>query len=60
MEHRINCRQCRHFFITWEPRTPNGCRAMGFKSQVLPSIHVFQNSGVECRMFTPRRPAQDR
>lgn len=58
MEPKINCRQCRHYFITWEPRTPYGCRAMGFKSQMLPSRHVYLSSGLECQMFSPKRPSR--
>ncbi|MDR1578537.1 MAG: uracil-DNA glycosylase [Deltaproteobacteria bacterium] len=48
---RINCRLCRHYFITWEPRTPHGCRLMGFKSQFLPYVQVFRISGQECKSF---------
>jgi len=54
MTSKINCRDCRHYYITWQPKTPNGCRAMGFISQLLPSIHVFRNSGMECQSFSPK------
>ncbi|MDR2300855.1 MAG: uracil-DNA glycosylase [Deltaproteobacteria bacterium] len=51
-----NCRNCRHYFITWEHQRPHGCRAMGFKSQYLPHVHVRQTSGHHCRLFSPRKP----
>ncbi len=54
MNTNINCRQCRHYFLTWEPRTPHGCRLMGFKSRFLPATLVFQSSGEECRAFSPK------
>ena len=40
-----NCLSCKHYFITWDPKKPHGCRAMGFKSQQIPSIVVRQSSG---------------
>ena len=48
------CRQCRHFFITHEPRQPMGCRAYGFKSQHLPASVVLRSSGQHCRLFARR------
>ena len=48
---RINCRRCQHYFVTWEPTKPHGCRAYGFKSPQIPSLVVFQSSGSDCAMF---------
>jgi len=48
---RINCRRCKHYFVTWEAGKPHGCRAYGFKSPQIPSMVVFQSSGTECSMF---------
>lgn len=48
---RPNCFKCRHFFITYEPSHPYGCRVMGFKSKKLPSITVYESSGLECQVF---------
>ena len=48
---RINCRSCLYYFITWEHKTPHGCRAMGFKSRMMPSYEVRRNSGVDCRLY---------
>ncbi|PKK91811.1 MAG: uracil-DNA glycosylase [Candidatus Wallbacteria bacterium HGW-Wallbacteria-1] len=49
-----NCNGCRHYFVTWEPARPHGCRAWGFKSSVSPSIEVFKCSGVQCQQFEER------
>ena len=45
------CRRCRHYFVTWEPKFPHGCRAMGFKSKKLPCVDVFATSGMPCQLF---------
>jgi hypothetical protein len=57
--HKINCYKCNFFYVTWDPQHPNGCKAMGFKSKLLPSITVFQSSGKPCMLFqkkTNRKP----
>jgi len=51
---RLSCRACRHYHITWDPRAPHGCGALGFKSQQLPSLVVYQSSGLECQAFQPK------
>jgi hypothetical protein len=40
--------------VSWDPRAPHACMAMGFKSQKLPSIVVYESSGIECQVFEPR------
>ncbi|MDL2259594.1 uracil-DNA glycosylase [Deltaproteobacteria bacterium OttesenSCG-928-K17] len=55
MSSRVNCRLCRHYYVTWQPRHPNGCRAMGFVSLQMPAAQVFLNSGQECQLFSPKR-----
>ena len=46
-----NCRDCRYFYITWDPKKPYGCRAMQFKSSVLPTIEVLEADGAICISF---------
>lgn len=44
-----NCRNCKHFFITYNQQTPNGCRIYQIQSKQLPSIIVKQaNAGADC------------
>lgn len=50
----IRCQACRHFFITWDRNFPNGCRAMNFKSQNMPSVVTYQSSGMPCQRFAPK------
>lgn len=56
----INCLQCRHYYVTWDPRFPRGCRAYGFKTQQMPSALVLSSSGSPCLQSEPkiRRPAK--
>ena len=48
---RINCFKCKHFYLTWIPKTPNACRVYGFKSQQMPSVIVLKSSGFACVSF---------
>ena len=53
---RPDCYRCQSFFITYDERQPYGCRAFGMKSRALPSVTVKQESGEECRAYTPKPP----
>ncbi len=49
---RIDCHRCAHYFVTWDPRFPHGCRRMGFKSRMVPAGEVRRTmSGHECLLF---------
>ena len=50
-----DCRRCRWFYITWDPKKPYGCRAMQFKSQKLPALEVLEADGSVCISFTQKR-----
>ncbi|MBU1193863.1 MAG: uracil-DNA glycosylase [Proteobacteria bacterium] len=50
-DYRRNCFKCKFFYITWDPKHPNGCRAMGFKTRQLPSVLVFASSGKPCALY---------
>ncbi|RUM64552.1 MAG: uracil-DNA glycosylase [Sulfurimonas sp.] len=52
---RINCRRCQYYFVTWEPKRPHGCNSYGFKSHIIPSMVVFQSSGIACNLFLEKR-----
>ncbi|RDI41966.1 uracil-DNA glycosylase [Falsibacillus pallidus] len=51
---QINCFKCRYFFVTWDAKSPRGCKAYGFKSALVPSKVVKQASGQECLKFMPK------
>lgn len=48
---RINCVRCVYYYVTWDPKSPKGCKYFGFKSKLLPSQVVFNNSGSPCEAF---------
>ncbi|MGE7933208.1 uracil-DNA glycosylase [Viridibacillus arvi] len=50
-----SCFKCRHFYVTWDQRSPRGCRAYQFKSKELPSVIVKRSSGLECLKFEPKQ-----
>ena len=49
-----NCWDCRHLMITWDVRTPYGCKFMGFKSKVIPSLEVLRTDGRFCGAFSAK------
>ena len=50
-----NCSQCRHFYITWNAKTPNGCRRYGIESKERPSAIVMAAGMGECQGFEPKK-----
>lgn len=47
----VDCFQYINFFVTWEPKFPRGCKLFGFKSARLPSVKVYESTGVACMGF---------
>ena len=52
-----NCWECRHLAITWDTRMPYGCKLMGFRSRVIPSLEVLRTDGRFCGGFSPKAAA---
>ena len=52
-----DCKRCRWFYITWDPKKPYGCRAMQFKSKKLPALEVLEADGSVCISFKEKRDA---
>lgn len=50
-----NCWKCRFFKISWDPKFPYECEAMGFKSHGLPCAQVLSVDGRECQSFAVKR-----
>ncbi|MBM3790637.1 MAG: uracil-DNA glycosylase [Acidobacteria bacterium] len=48
------CRRCRFYRVTWDRRFPYGCVAHGFKTHRNPAQVVYESSGLECQLFSPR------
>jgi hypothetical protein len=55
----INCYQCVHFYVTWEPRFPRACRLFGFKSATQPSVAVYETTGEACLAFEKKDAFED-
>jgi hypothetical protein len=53
---RPDCARCAHFFVTWEPEHPQGCRAYGFRAKSEPSAVVLRESGQACQLFEQKAP----
>nr|WP_124068833.1 uracil-DNA glycosylase [Filibacter tadaridae] len=51
----VNCFECRHFYVTWDPQNPRGCRAHGFKTRELPSAVVKRSSGMDCLLVERKK-----
>jgi hypothetical protein len=49
-----NCWECRYLAITWDVRMPYGCKLMGFRSKVIPSLEVLRTDGRFCGGFSPK------
>ena len=50
----VNCRNCEHFFITWNKNFPYGCRSMEFVSKSLPCTEVYKLEGKICLAFAEK------
>jgi len=57
-DEKIDCRRCKHFYITWDKNFPHGCKAMGFKSKSIPSIAVDEASGISCQQYLAKKLRQ--
>jgi hypothetical protein len=45
------CRDCQHYWITYEAQHPWGCRAFGIASTRLPAAVVREATGKPCDAF---------
>jgi hypothetical protein len=50
-----NCSQCRHFYITWDQKTPHGCRRFGIQCKDQPSKIVNMAGLGNCQGFEPKK-----
>ncbi len=53
-----SCSECRHFYITWDAKTPNGCRLFGIKCKDSPSKIIASAGQGECKGFEPKKKAE--
>ena len=55
---KSRCLTCRHYFVTWHPKTPRGCRAYRFESAQIPCLVVERETGVPCQAHEPRQSSK--
>ena len=55
---KVDCFQCVHFAVTWEPRFPRCCKLFGFKTVQMPSAAVLDSSGEPCAAFRRKNTAK--
>ncbi|RJP23040.1 MAG: uracil-DNA glycosylase [Candidatus Omnitrophota bacterium] len=48
---KILCIHCKHYHVTWDPKFPHGCKALGFKTARPPSFTVKESSGMDCFLY---------
>jgi len=53
------CRNCRHYYITFDPKMPYGCRRFNIKSRETPSQVVAQAGMGECQGFEAKAVGKD-
>jgi len=54
---RPECLRCKHYYVTWNPKFPYGCRAFGFQSRITPCLEVYSASQQQCLKFESRNKA---
>lgn len=50
-----HCRNCKHFYITFDKYLPNGCRVFDIKTKQLPMRVVKKESQKDCQGFEKKR-----
>ena len=45
---KVTCNKCVYFYITFKKERPWGCKKFGFISKFIPSVEVFNTTGIEC------------
>ena len=51
---KIDCKSCKHLYITYNHKYPYGCRAFKFISKKFPYLEVHSSSGMKCALFSYR------
>jgi len=53
----VSCVKCAHYYVTWDPSFPRGCRLFGFKTSAQPSAMVYEATGGRCKNYQDRAGA---
>lgn len=55
----VSCMKCTYHFITYDPRFPYGCRALGFKSKRPPQYEVAGASLQPCFYYQEKARSRE-
>ena len=48
----ILCLRCKHYYSSWDPKAPRGCKLYGFISVHIPKDVVKRETGSECQGYS--------
>ncbi|WML34524.1 uracil-DNA glycosylase [Clostridium sp. OS1-26] len=51
---KVQCHNCKYYYITWDIQFPYGCKLYGIKSKQVPSIIVSKSIGMPCNEFVEK------
>lgn len=55
-----SCMKCIHYFSTYDPKAPRGCRLFAIASSKFPAQIVLQQTGSECDALETRQERQEK
>ncbi|MFZ4713609.1 MAG: uracil-DNA glycosylase [Bacteriovoracaceae bacterium] len=55
MSKQKDCMNCKHFYVTWDPKFPRGCRAYEVKTANSPWQVVAQATSEGCVQFEAKK-----
>ncbi len=56
----MSCMKCKHYFSTFDPALPRGCKLYGMRTTQFPDQVVKRESGRECLGFEARKSAEQK
>lgn len=60
MDSNINCLKCKHYYSTYDQKSPRGCRFYRFHSPSFPSLVVKRQSGSDCMGYELRQKPKEK
>jgi hypothetical protein len=59
MSERAKCLKCIHYFSTYNPQTPRGCRLYNIQTKGMPSTVIQQETGGYCHGYKSKEHFKD-
>ncbi len=51
----MSCMKCKHYFTTFDPALPRGCKLYGMRTVQFPNLLVKRETGSDCMGFEERK-----